>query len=124
LLKKLEKQFKEHVVVLGAEETDIELDSDVQSDDHEQAVDEEVKVEVGKFDRKAVLSSYYKSDLCGSQGEFLKSTTWPLPSDLEAKSDSTLRSLRLKKVEWTMTNGMIFSFRITLSDGSVSHQVG
>ena len=47
-----------------------------------------------------------------------------MPSDLEAKSDSTLRNLRLKKVEWTMANGMISSFGIALNDGSASHDVG
>ena len=98
----LKKQFNEHFEVLGADYRD----------------------EVRIFDRKAVLSSYRKNELYGNEGDWLKKSQWPEPSDLEAKSDRTVRNLRLKKVEWTICKDIIFNFRLTLSDGSVSHQAG
>ena len=43
---------------------------------------------------------------------------------MEEKDDDVFKNLRLKKIEWTMSEDNISSFRITLSDGTVSPPVG
>ena len=43
---------------------------------------------------------------------------------MEGKNDDVFKNLRLKKIEWTMREDNISSFRITLSDGTVSDRVG
>ena len=44
-------------------------------------------------------------------------------SDLEKMHNDVLKNLRLKKVEWNVFIGFS-SFRITLSDGSISQKIG
>jgi len=82
-------------------------------------------VHVDKFNREAVLSSFKRGPLYGPQGEDgLDFSSWPSLENLKAKNNDVLKTLRLKRVEWRSTGDFIYSFRITLSDGSTSEKIG
>jgi len=93
-----------------------------------------VKMTVAKkdlqvFDKEEALASVKKSEVFGCTelddyyGE-CEIQCWPTLEELSAKSEETLRQLRLKKVEWwAEEGGSIPNIRFTLSDNTVSEQI-
>ena len=72
------------------------------------------------------MGSLTMSPLFGNSNPLINVySTWPWLSDLQAKSDDALKTLRLKRVEWavTPTTYKIVSLKVTLSDDS-THTVG
>ena len=143
----MRKQFNDHVAVLeGKEKQDLWLpdNSSVQDDVRElerqpvHAEEQEQSLnkinrqavvskplenqKVKEFDRDAVLKSIRKSALCGRKSDRFNASKWQPP--LQRMSSLVLHSLRLKRIEWSMKDGIICSLQLELSNGSVSSIVG
>jgi len=87
----------------------------------------EAKQDLPLFDKEQALASVKKSGVFGdSTSSWLPAIQcWPTVEELRAKSEETLKQLRIKKVEWfAYVGGAIVSIRFTLSDNTVSEQIG
>jgi len=79
------------------------------------------------FDKEQALASVKKSEvyeLTNPNQGASEIQCWPTVEELRAKSEETLRQLRIKKVEWCLADCIIPSIRFTLSDNTVSEQIG
>ena len=72
--------------------------------------------------KEVAIASLNKSGLYGNTNSS-SIQCWPSDHELSAKSEETLNELKFTKVEWNVTYG-INNIRFTLSDGSVSPQIG
>jgi len=99
LIEKIEREFKQHLRMIEAEE--------------KLAVYKELSVVFMK-----------KSEVYGGTRPDYDIEYYPTEEELCAKSEETLRQLRIKKVEWNSYNDFILSIRFTLSDDTVLEQSG
>ena len=92
-------------------------------DKDKEQVMEPVRKSGKQFDKEQVIKSIKKSEVFGEKDKPL--SCWPSQEELRAKSEQTLQQLRIAKIEWHVTKrNAIESLRFTLSDGSVSQQLG
>jgi len=78
------------------------------------------------FDKERALASLKKSQVYGrTTGKVSAIQCCPSEAELRSKNAEKLSKLRLQTLEWCAEdNTIIFSIRFTLSDGTVSPQIG
>ena len=73
--------------------------------------------------KTALVASYSRTPVYGNSNPSLCYQSWPSEKELSAKTNVTIQSLRLKKIEWALADD-IYGIKITLSDGSSSKNYG